>query len=110
MNNAVEPIHLPQTDAQLVEQYEKLRVVALDTSIDNREQQSGLSILSFRGMACWIQALCSATVPINFCQPLQQTIPQTLENVSLPSVHKEVTAILTNMVLLHHTALRSNYA
>lgn len=110
MNNIVEPNHLSQTDAQLIEQYEKLRAVALNTSIESRGQQSGFSILSFRGMACWIKTLCAASVPISFCQPLQPTNPQQLDNMVLPSVHKEVTTILTNMVLLHHTVLRSNYA
>jgi hypothetical protein len=110
MNKIVESTHFPQTNTQLIEQYENLRAVALDTQTFSSARPSGFSILSFRGMACWIKTLCSESVQINFDQSLQQINQQSLENMVLPSVHKEAIAILTNIVMLHQNELRRNHA
>lgn len=107
MNKTVESNHFPKTDTQLLEQYEKLRTAALDTLTLSSAQSSGFSILSFRGMACWIKTLCAES---NYCQPVQPIHQQSSENMVLPSAHKGVIEILTNMVFLHQNELRSNHA
>ena len=100
-------IKLNQYNKELIDQYEKLRAAALDKSkITN---PPCFSIFLFRGMASWLEVcLCSELSQVDSCRPQTTHSHQPLQN--LDPIHKEMTMILTNMVLSHQKKSRNSYA
>lgn len=110
MNRSVKLNYLSQSNEELLDQYEKLRVEAL--SKVNYNRPPGFSILLLRGMLSWIETYLGSvllqTIP---SQPKTISEDQFLESTLLPyPINKEVTMILTNMVLSHQKELRNSYA
>jgi hypothetical protein len=94
---------------KLVEQYEKLRSVALDRSGSHSHSPSGFSIVLFRGVASWIETcLHSEFLEERFSPPRVTSSHQSLDMPPYP-IYKEATIILTNMILSHQKE-RRNYA
>lgn len=110
MNRSVKWNYLSQSNQKLLELYENLRVEALSKMNSNRPP--GYSILLFRGMFSWIETCLGSELP--------QTIPGQTKTISedqfsettlLPySINKEITMLLTNMVLSYQKELRNSYA
>jgi hypothetical protein len=113
MNKSVKWDYIFQANQELLDQYEKLRSEALENSKMNSSScLPGFSILLFRGMVRWIEAcLSSELLQTSLCQPKPTSGDQFLESTLLPyPINKEVTMILTNMVLSHQSKPRNNYA
>ena len=111
MNKNVK-FNFKESSQGLLDQYEKLRTEALDKSKINSDRPLGFSVFLFRGMASWIEAcMQSELLQASPCLSKINSDHQSLENTFLPqSIHKEVTMILTNMVLSHQKKPRNNYA
>lgn len=111
MNRSVKLNYLSQSNQEILDQYEKLRTEALEKSKMNSNRPPGFSILLFRGMFSWIEACLGSELQTSPYQPKTISGDQFLESTSLPyPINKEVTMILTNMVLSHQNEPRNHYA
>jgi hypothetical protein len=106
------PLKNPFTgpNQKLVEQYEKLRAEALDTSKSNPHSPQGFSILLFRGMASWIEACLYSDFSQASPSPSNATSSHQILNMPPYPTYKEASIILTNMILSHQKERRNNYA
>lgn len=96
MNESMK-LHTTENRQELINHYEALRSSALKS---NESNSTGFSIFILRGMASWIKTNLLLE-PINLPVVNLEISKQIRPSCTLPQIQKEMTTILTNMILFN---------